>query len=68
MKTKTAWYLLLGMIIYSAAVMNGLYLYIGMLLFGISCYAAGAFHIKWRLEKDTNEYDKLIGGKNEKTN
>ncbi len=44
------------------------YRYIGMALFGISCYAAGAYHIKYRLEREQNEYDKLIGGKDEKTN
>ncbi len=59
-KTKTAWYLLLGMMIYSAAIMNALNYYIGMILFGISSYAAGAYHIKFRIEKDTKEYDKFL--------
>ncbi len=42
------------------------YRYIGMVLFGISCYTAGSYHIKWRIEKDTNEFDKLLGDKNER--
>ena len=58
-KTKTIWYILLGLMLFSSIVMTSFH-YIGMLLFGISCYVAGAYHIKWRLEKDTNEYDKLL--------
>ncbi len=59
MKSKTTWLILLCIIIFSSIVMNT-YRYIGMVLFGISCYTAGGYHIKWRLEKDTKEYDELI--------
>ncbi len=65
MKSKTTWYILLLIVLFSSMVMNT-YHYIGLALFGISCYTAGSYHIKWRIEKDTNEYDKLIGDKNEK--
>ncbi len=59
MKSKTTWFILLGLILFSSMMMVT-YRYIGMVLFGICCYAAGSYHIKWRLEKDTNEYDKLL--------
>ena len=36
------------------------YRYIGTLLFGVCCYVAGAYHIKWRLEKDNDEFKKLF--------
>ena len=59
MKSKTTWFILLGLILFGSMVMS-FNLYIGLVLFGICCYTAGSYHIKWRLEKDTKEYDKLI--------
>ena len=51
MKTKTTWYILLAIMLFSSMVMVSYY-YIGMLLFGVSAYTAGAYHIKWRLENE----------------
>ena len=64
-KTKTIWYILLGVMIFSSMMMT-YYRFVGLLLFGVSAYAAGAYHIKWRLEKDTNEYDKLLNNEKNK--
>ena len=36
------------------------YYYIGLVLFGLACYVSGAYHIKWKLEKDDNEFKKLF--------
>ena len=60
MKSKTIWYILLGLMLFGSVVMVS-YHYIGMILFGLSAYTAGAYHIKWRLEKDNNEFKELIG-------
>ncbi len=60
MKSKTTWYILLGLILFGSTIISFNH-YIGLGIFGISSYAAGAYHIKFRLERDTNEYDKLIG-------
>ncbi len=59
MKSKTTWLILLGLILFSSMVMTT-YRYIGLVLFGISCYEAGAYHIKYRLERDNNEFKKLF--------
>ncbi len=42
------------------------YRFIGLTLFGISSYVAGAYHIKYRIEKDNDEFKKLIVGENGK--
>lgn len=49
--TKTIWYILLGTMLFSSMIMNT-YRYIGLVLFGISSYAAGAYNMKFRLERD----------------
>ena len=58
-KTKTIWYTLLGIMIFSSMVMTYFH-FIGMLLFGLSAYTAGAYQVKWQSEKDTNEFKKLF--------
>ncbi len=58
-KSKTTWFILLGLMLFSSMIMNT-YRYIGLVLFGISSYAAGAYHIKYKLERDTNEFKKLF--------
>ena len=50
-KTKTIWYILLAIILFSSFVMT-YYRYIGLVLFGVSSYIAGAYHIKFSLERD----------------
>ena len=59
MKTKTIWYTLLIIILFSSMIMI-YYNLIGLLLFGVSCYTAGAYQVKWQLEKNDKEYDKLL--------
>ena len=39
---------------FSSMIMNT-YRYVGLVLFGVSAYAAGAYHIKFRIERDLNE-------------
>ncbi len=53
MKSKTTWYISLGLIMFSIIVMDT-YNYIGLVLLGISSYAAGAYQMKYRLERDLN--------------
>jgi len=38
----------------------------GIILVGIFSYLAGGYQLKYRLEENDNEYDKLLGGKDEK--
>ena len=63
MKSKTIWYTLLLIMIFGCMVMEFFSQFIGIIIFGLAAYAAGAYHIKFRLERDDNEYDKIIGGK-----
>lgn len=56
MKSKTLWYILLGCMLVSSALINLFGVFLGIILFGLFSYMAGAYHIKFRLEDDINEW------------
>ncbi len=60
MKSKTIWYTLLLVMIFGSMVMEFLNEVVGMILLGLSAYAAGAYHIKWRTENYLNENKELL--------
>jgi len=60
MKSKTIWFICLALILYGGFLMDTFNQIMGTIILGLSSYLAGAYHIKWKLEKENNEYDKLL--------
>lgn len=60
MKSKTIWYICLALILYGGFLMDTFNQYIGIIIVGLAAYLAGAYHIKFRLEKEDNEFKKLL--------
>jgi len=65
MKSKTIFYLCLLLILVGSLIV-GSNAFMGILIVGIFSYLAGGYQLKYRLEENDNEYDKLLGGNNEK--
>ena len=60
MKSKTYWYISLALILFGSFVMSTFNHLIGLVIFGLAAYTAGAYHIKWKLEGEDNEFKKLF--------
>ncbi|GAI92046.1 unnamed protein product [marine sediment metagenome] len=60
MKSKTQWYISLLLILFGTLVMSTFNHLIGLVIFGLAAYSAGAYHIKFRIEEDDNEFKKLF--------
>jgi len=60
MKSKTIWFICLVLILYGGFLMDTFNQIMGTIILGLSAYTAGAYHIKWKLEKENNEFDKLL--------
>lgn len=67
MKSKTIFYLCLLFILVGSLIV-GSNAFMGIILVGIFSYLAGGYQLKYRLEENDKEYDKLLGGKDEKKN
>lgn len=60
MKSKTIWYICLALILFGTFTMSTFNHFIGLIIYGLSAYTAGAYHIKWKLEESDNEFKKLL--------
>ena len=60
MKTKKYWYISLALILFGALVMSTFNHLVGLIIYGLASYVAGAYHVKWISERDKNEFKKLL--------
>jgi len=58
-KSKTIWFICLALILLGAFLINT-NAFIGIIILGVSSYTAGAYHIKFRLEREEDEYKNFL--------
>ncbi len=60
MKSKRCWYISLVLILFGTFIMSTFNHFIGLIIFGLAAYVAGAYHIRWKLEESDDEFKKLF--------